>query len=116
VQFVPGGWLSLLIGELTRQPMILRTESFVGHEGAAPPEPLTLIVMHNAEATTRSAVDGTPLRCVTVQVNGSGEVSRWFFREDGRTERIEFAAGLRRLPSDPKTVKFTFEDDQGMLP
>ena len=115
-QFVPGGWLSLLIGELTRQPLILRTESFVGHEGSAPPEPMTLIVAHNAEATTRSAVDGTPLRCVTVQVNGSGEVSRWFFREDGRTERIEFAAGLRRLPSDPKTVRFTFEHDEGMLP
>jgi hypothetical protein len=106
----------MLVGDLTRQPMILRTDSFTGHEGAAPLEPMTLIVTHAAEPTTRSALDGTPLRCVTVQVNGSGELSRWYFREDGRLERTEFASGLRRVPSDFKTVQFTFSDDEGMKP
>ena len=87
----------MLVGDLTRQPMILRTDSFTGHEGSGPLEPMTLIVTHAAtDPTTRSALDGTPLRRVTVQVNGSGELSRWYFREDGRLQRTEFAAGLRR--------------------
>lgn len=115
-QYVPGGWLALLIGELTRQPMILRTESFIRHEGSGPPRPMTLIITHSPETTTRSTVDDAPLRCVTVQVNGSGELSRWYFRPDGSIDRIDFAAGLQMLPSDAQTVSFTFKHDESMKP
>jgi hypothetical protein len=33
--------------------------------------------------------------CVTVNVNGSGQISRWWYSPDGSLRYIDFAGGLR---------------------
>ena len=90
-QYVPGGWLPLVLGKLSDKPMVLRTESFIGCEGASPPELLTLHVSH---------VTGTPMRCVTVTINGTGKITRWWFDLDGTLRYIDFAGGLRAQRND----------------
>lgn len=92
-QYVPGGWLPLILGKISDQPMVLRTESFIGCEGIAPSELLTLTIGH---------VSGTAMKCVTVTVNGTGQVSRWWYDLDGALRYIDFAGGFRAQCNEPR--------------
>jgi hypothetical protein len=85
-QFVPGGWLPLVLGKLSDKPMVLRTESFVGADGSANPELLTLVIGHAADSS---------MRCVTVSVNGTGKVSKWWYEPNGTLRYIDIAGGFR---------------------
>jgi hypothetical protein len=58
--------------------------------------------------------DDQPLDCVTVQVNGSGVLSRWYIRDDDTIARIEFADGVQCTPSDKKAIEFSFAKDGQM--
>jgi hypothetical protein len=107
-QFVPGGLIPLLLGQLARDPMILLTDSFPGREGIGPPQPLTLII--------RPGENTASLRCVTVQVNGTGVISRWYFRKTGELESVEWAGGLKQIASDESSVKNNFPKESGMSP
>jgi hypothetical protein len=118
--FVPGALLPQLMGKIrVTSPMILRTESFPGgYEAAGPPELLTVLIQPTADnATTRKADGETePMRCVTAEVNGSGRVSRWFFRKSGELEYVEFPGGVQRVPSDQAAIGFDFGHDKRMAP
>jgi hypothetical protein len=59
--------------------------------------------------TTRIA-DGEdkPMRCVAAEVNGSGRVTRWFYRSSGELELIELPGGVVAAPSSEGTVRFNF--------
>jgi hypothetical protein len=72
--------------------MILRTESFIGCDGASHPELLTLYISHGSS---------TAMRCVTVTVNGTGQISRWWYDLDGSLGYIDFANGMRAQRGDP---------------
>jgi hypothetical protein len=128
-QFVPGALLPLVLGQLSRDPMLLVTDSFPGREGIGPPRPLTLIIrpgddatattaMTATTATTRAAAAGesTPMRSVTVQVNGTGSISRWYFRNTGELERVDWSGGVQQLASDENAVKHNFPKGDPLAP
>ena len=94
-QFVPGCFLPALLGKLSDTPMILRTESFVGCDGAALPELLTLLIWHDPDAPAKPDETGQPMQCLSVSVNGTGRISRWYYDRDGNLRYIDLADGLR---------------------
>jgi hypothetical protein len=94
-QWVPGCWLPLLLGQLADKPMILRTESFVGCDGAPLPGLLTLLVSRGSGGPVKPDEMGEPMDCVVVNVNGTGQLSRWYYSKDGTLRYIDFADGLR---------------------
>jgi hypothetical protein len=112
--FVPGGWLSNLIGKLSDKPMVLRSESFV--DFASPiVQPMKLVVTPGGPA--KSIDNGkTPLRCVSVEVSGTGEIGRWYFRPDGTLDSVDFPEGLEIVRADAGMVKTDFAADARMAP
>ena len=56
------------------------------------------------------------MRCVSAQVNGSGQLSRWFFRQSGELECVEFPGGVQRVPADQNTIGFDFGKGGPMAP
>jgi hypothetical protein len=110
-QFVSGAWLPLLVGKLSNQPMILKSDAFLAREPIAAPNPMLLLVQPVTEQSAQTDADNMPLRCVSVRVNGSGESSRWYIGPNGEIHHVGFARGLRRTPSDDKTISFTFGAD-----
>ena len=90
-QYIPGAWLPLFLGKLSEKQMVLRTESFIGCDGASQPELLTLHINH---------VTGGPMRCITVSVNGTGKLTRWWYDLDGTLRYIDFAGALRAQRND----------------
>jgi len=115
-QFVPGALLPLLLGQLSRDPMLLVTDTFPGREGLGPPQPLTVIIRPGDNMTRTAQGESTPLRCVTVQVNGAGAISRWYFRKTGELESVEGAGGAKQIASDQNVVKNNFPKESGLAP
>jgi hypothetical protein len=115
-QFIPGALLPLTLAKLSEKPMLIRTESFPGFEAVGTSEPLTLLIEPTPNTTRKSETDKTLLRCVSVEVNGSGQISRWFFRGDGDLECIDFASGVQATPTDHPTLEFDFGKDGQMGP
>lgn len=109
-QYVPGAWLPLLIGRLSQNPMILKTDVLLDREPIGAPVPMLLIVEPVTERPNPVDADLAPLRVVSVRVNGSSETSRWYLRANGDVHRVTFARGLVRTPTDQKTKWFTFGD------
>ncbi len=114
--FIPGPWLALAMGKLKHEPMIVRTDCFPGFEPAQKGGLMTLLI-EPSEEFPRPAEDGSgPLRCLTVKVNGSGEISRWYFTADNSLYRADFINGIHRKPSDEKYINYVFGDDTSMRP
>lgn len=114
--FVPGGWLSRALGRIEIKPMILRSESVpAGEVGRATAHPMRLIVTPTGPLKT---TDGgkTPLRCVSIEVSGTGEISRYYFRPDGALSTIDFPDNLQQTRSDPVSVKLQSTGDARMAP
>jgi hypothetical protein len=115
-QFVPGALVPLMIGKLSATPLLLSSDSFLGYEGIMPPGPLTLIVRPAGENSSSSEGEAIKLRVVSVEVSGSGQISRWYLQQDGQLDHIEFAGGVRRTKSTQTAVKFEFAHDATMKP
>jgi hypothetical protein len=82
--------------ELAAKPALLRTESFFGLDVAAPGGLLTLFVTRLSDAPTRQDDKGNPMDCVSVSVNGTGRVMRWYYAgEEAVPRAIDFAGGVR---------------------
>jgi hypothetical protein len=113
--FVPGGWLARAFGRLEAKPMILRTESVPTSAGRAVVLPIRLVVTPSGPEKT--AEDGkTSLRCVSVAINGTGEVDRYYFRPDGTLDSIDLPDHLHQTQSDEANVKFLSSGDARMTP
>ena len=56
------------------------------------------------------------MRCVTVQVNGSGTTSRWYFRKTGELQSVDWPGGIQQIVSDQNVVKNNFPKDDVMAP
>jgi hypothetical protein len=84
--FVLSSRLPGLLSSAKSLPTALFTDRFVGVEGDLLPQPILLLI------------DRTD-NYVQVQVNGSGQVSRWYFKPDGSLDRAEFPGGLNLEPS-----------------
>ncbi len=111
--FVAGALLGHLIPRLSATPMVLETDAFIGQELAAPLCPVAVIVRPQPGGTTRAAT--RPLRVVTVEINGTGELSRWHIAPDGRVESVDFAGDIQRQESSQREIKLEFAGDPAML-
>jgi hypothetical protein len=109
--FLPGGWAGLLIGKLPEKPMILESETLTGYEGANTAALIRLIITPTSDVAHSGQADAQPLRCVNVEVNGSGEISRWYFKSDGSLDSIDYADGFRRVKSDLLTIRNSFTNN-----
>ena len=49
-----------------------------------------------------------------IPVNGTGEISRWYFREDGELECVDYPGRLLRR--DRQSIQAVFERDERMMP
>jgi hypothetical protein len=94
-QFVPGGCLPDLLGHLGDKPMILRSESFVDCEGAVLPGLLSLLVVRSSDAPDKPDETGQPMTCLSVCVNGTGRLSRWYFDRENNLRYVDMRDGLR---------------------
>jgi len=126
-QFVPGGWLPLLLGQVQPRAMVLKTDQFTGYEGVQFPGLLTLIVEPGpvqpatdpsgpSPITQADEARGGARRVVRVRVNGSGEISRWTFVNRDELESVDFPGGVRRLPADRQDIKLDFDQDPRLDP
>ena len=93
--YVPGAVLPWVIRELAEKPSLIKTESFVGVDTLAPPGLLSLFITRLTDAPVRLDEKGDSMDCVTVSVNGTGTVSRWYYSADHVLRFIDFAGGLK---------------------
>ena len=94
-QYVPGALLPLLVRQIAERPSLIRTESFVGAQTLAPPSLLTLFVTRLTDSPVRLDEKGEPMDCVSVSVNGTGVVSRWYYGPDETLKFIDFAGNMK---------------------
>jgi hypothetical protein len=116
--FVPGPILWQMLGQLSDHPMILRTDVALGCLGTRATFPLTLIIRPDDESP-RSADDspsGKPLRCIAVEIAGSGALTRCYFRSDGMLEGIDYDQGVRQSRRDPSDISPDFARVPAMKP
>ena len=50
-----------------------------------------------SDAPVRLDERGEPMECVTVAVNGTGQVSRWYYGPDRALKFIDFAGGVKAV-------------------
>jgi len=101
-QYVPGALLPLVLRELAERPALVKTESYVGLDTLAPAGLLTLFVTRLTDSPVRLDENGDAMDCVTVSVNGTGQVSRWYFSADHALRFIDFPGGLKAQAGEGK--------------
>jgi hypothetical protein len=73
-------------------------------------------VRRDVNPTRKADGDDEPMRCVTAEVNGSGRVSRWYFRSTVELELIELSGGVTLTPSSRGSINFAFGQSSTMSP
>jgi hypothetical protein len=106
--FVLSRYLPQALYSVTKLPTAFWTDRFVGVEGEHFPTPL-LLLAHRVES-------GGRLRCVEAEVNGTGEVSRWYFAPDGAFDHADFAGDLHLRPSNQAAIESAFAGDHRLTP
>jgi hypothetical protein len=102
--FVPsaalGGWLA----KLPDKPLALWTDRFASTRAELALSPLLLLV-RPMDSPVRD------LRCVQVEVSGTGQLSRWYFRTDGGLDHADFPGKLTVRPSTLAQVQSAMGND-----
>jgi hypothetical protein len=111
-EFIPGAWIPHLLGKFGTVPMMIRTESMFGSEVDFATAFQTVAITPVAPPDGSDA--GT--RVFTLEVNGTGKLSRWTIRPNGQLDRIDFADGIYCESADIKAIRLTFNGDQRMEP
>ena len=113
-QFVPGPALPVALGRIANDanlsgPVVLRTDWPAGWERAP-------AVWNAMSLFVRPVTGQTPgaLRAVDVEINGSGEISRWYFHSDGTFDHADLPGGVDVRPGDPNQIKGEFAHDPRM--
>jgi hypothetical protein len=116
--FVPGALLAQITGKLqVDQPMILRTDMAMSCLGARISAPLTLIVRREKDVKRSEEGDASvTLRCISIEVAGSGALSRWYHLPDGALERVEYDQGVTQLRRDSEEISSEFARMPAMKP
>jgi hypothetical protein len=102
--FVLSRYLPEALSHVEMMPTAFWTDRFAGVEGELFPSPLLLL----AQRVQNSG----RLRCVEAQVNGVGEVSRWYFAADGSLDHADFAGDLHLRPSNEGEIESAFAGDR----
>ena len=119
-QFVHGPMLAAVFGRIAIDPdisgpVVLRTDWPAGWERApAAWNALSVFVRRvNSPAASQPA---DALSAVDVEVNGSGEMSRWYFRADGGFDHAELSGPVVIRPGDADQIRSAFAHDPRMNP
>jgi hypothetical protein len=80
------------------------TDRFPAVEAEHFPSPLLLLA--------NRVDDASGFRCVQAEVNGTGRLSRWYFRADGALDHADFAGDLHLNPSSEAEVESAFAGDR----
>ena len=114
--YIPGGWLPLILPKLVDRPMIIHTDSFIDYAYAQPRDLLTITLRPEPDAARSSDDTGTKMRCICVQVSGAIEKSRWFFRVDGTLDGIDYPDAQHLIRSDEHDVAMDFAHKEALRP
>jgi hypothetical protein len=99
--YIPGSILPHLIGKLSLSDgsaMLLKTDSFPTSWTVAPEGLFTLIVRPAENATTQpESKRSRDSRTVSIEINGSGELTQWRFADDGTLESIKHPNSIERV-------------------
>ena len=116
--FIPGALLPLVLEQFlsVKQPVLVRSESFPGLEAIGAPQPLTILLRPVKNQARKAEGEDMPMRCLEVEVIGSGMVSQWYFRKSGVVECVDLPAGVQRTGSDSNAIRFAFDQDARMSP
>jgi hypothetical protein len=108
-QFVPGALLLEILGwPSVDEPMILRTDLAMDSLNARPTALLTLII--------RPEPSSSSLRCVSVELAGSGSLSRWYFKADGALESVDYTQHIRQVRREQADISLDFARAPVMKP
>lgn len=102
--FVLSRYLPDLLSRVGKTPTAFWTDRFVGVEAELFPSPL-LLLAHRVDDSGR-------LHCIEVQVNGMGELSRWYFAADGTLDHADFAGDLHLRPTSESEIESAFAGDR----
>ncbi len=72
--YIPGGWLPLVLGRLSDQPVILRTDSFIDYPDARTSDLLTVIVRPQPDAPRAGKDSDGARRCMSCLSNSAAAV------------------------------------------
>jgi hypothetical protein len=114
--FLPGPVLEGMMNRLGDEPILIRTDYFPGHEPSVKGGLLSVLIEPSVEFPRQADDHSGPLRCVTASVNGSGQISRWYFHADGTIAQIDFANGLHRSSTTETELENSFGTAPGMWP
>jgi hypothetical protein len=102
--FVSSAHLPRLLPVISQKPVAVWTDSFPGGEADPLPSPVLLLVH------TISSDDST--RCVEAEINGTGKISRWYFRADGTLDHADFAGGLNLRTAAQSDIQSAIQSDR----
>jgi hypothetical protein len=117
-QFVAGPTLPAALGRIAIDPdlsgpVVLRTDGPAGWERSPAVWNALSVFVQKVKSPATSQPSDAP-RAVDVEVNGSGETSRWYFHPDGTFDHAEMAGGVVVQPGDANQIKSTFAGDPRM--
>jgi hypothetical protein len=92
------------LANLPQKPSALWTDRFQGAAAELLFTPLLLLV-HPVDS---AAAD---LRCFEVELSGTGQLSRWYFRNDGSLDHADFPGKLTLRPSTLAQVQSAMGND-----
>jgi hypothetical protein len=106
--FVLSRFLPETLARVDKTPAAFWTDRFVDVEAELFPSPLLLL----AQRVENSG----DLRCVEAEVNGTGELSRWYFTPGGLLDHADFAGDLHLRPSSEAEIESAFAGDLRLTP
>jgi hypothetical protein len=106
--FVLSRYLPEALSHVERTPTAFWTDRFVGVEGELFPSPLLLV--------TQRLLNSGRFRVVEAEVNGTGEVSRWYFAPNGSFDHANFAGDLHLRVSSEAEIESAFAGDHRLTP
>jgi len=101
--FVSSAHFPGLLATIRQLPAALWTDRFPGNEADPFAAPILLLV--------RGGPDAGPLRCIEAQIDGTGQISRWYFRPDGALDHADFPGQLTLRPSTPGAIESALRTD-----
>jgi hypothetical protein len=106
--FILSQHLPELLAHIGSGPVAFWTDRIPGIEGQRLASPI-LLLAHRVSAPG-------PLQCVETEVNGLGELSRWYFNANGALDHADFAGERHLRHSDANELQSIFSGDQRLTP
>ena len=93
-----------ILGNLPEGKIALWTDRFPGADDELLASPILVVA-------SRGQPDDSGQRCEEVRFNGTGRVSRWYFRDDGTLDHADFGGQRSLEPSNPAEIQSAVAGD-----